>query len=286
MLYCNEWRGYDQNTLYTFFASTLSRRAGCTGYFMGRNLLGNIATMIFVNNVEVGYDRRAVAMPVSGQFLSGSLTAVIGANGAGKSTFLKTLAGLQQAVAGNITFTGGKRPRLAYLPQQAELDRGFPISVFDLVAMGCWPQSGLFGGINQQSATAVTQALETVGMTEMSHLPVGSLSGGQLQRTLFARLLVQQAPLIMLDEPFTGIDTQTTELLLKVIAQWHQEGKTVIAVLHDISMVARHFPHVLYLSAQQNLWGTAHDLLGHFPHQAHACISTEPFSLVAGVANS
>ncbi|KFD04084.1 ATP-binding component of an ABC superfamily zinc transporter [Rahnella aquatilis CIP 78.65 = ATCC 33071] len=253
---------------------------------MGCYLLGNFTTMIFVNNVEVGYDRQAVAMPLNGQFRSGSLTAIIGANGAGKSTFLKTLAGLQQAVTGNITFTGGKRPRLAYLPQQAELDRGFPISVFDLVAMGCWPQSGLFGGINRQSAIAVDKALETVGMTEMSHLPVGSLSGGQLQRTLFARLLVQQAPLIMLDEPFTGIDTQTTDLLLKVIAKWHQEGKTVIAVLHDISMVARHFPHVLYLSAQQNLWGSAQDVLGHFPHQAHACITTEPFSLTTGVANS
>ncbi|AVF35557.1 ABC transporter [Rahnella sikkimica] len=253
---------------------------------MGRDLLGDFTTMIVVNNVEVGYDRHAVAMPLNGQFRSGSLTAIIGANGAGKSTFLKTLAGLQQSVAGDITFTGGKRPRLAYLPQQAELDRGFPISVFDLVAMGCWPQSGLFGGINRQSAAAVAKALETVGMIEMSPLPVGSLSGGQLQRTLFARLLVQQAPLIMLDEPFTGIDSQTTELLLKVIAQWHQEGKTVIAVLHDISMVARHFPRVLYLSASQNLWGSAHDVLGHFPHQAHACVSAEPFSLAAGVANS
>lgn len=242
--------------------------------------------MIFVNNLEVGYDRRAVAMPLCGRFLSGSLTAVIGANGAGKSTFLKTLAGLQSAVAGDITFNQGKRPRLAYLPQQAELDRSFPISVFDIVAMGCWPQSGLFGGINRQSAMNVEQALETVGMTEMASFPVGSLSGGQLQRTLFARLLMQQAPLIMLDEPFTGIDSQTTELLLKVIAQWHREGKTVLAVLHDISMVSRHFPDVLYLSGQQNLWGSAHDVLSHFPHPAHACVSSEPFSLVAGVANS
>lgn len=242
--------------------------------------------MIFVNDVEVGYDRRAVAMPLNGQFACGSLTAVIGANGAGKSTFLKTLAGLQQAVAGEIEFSQGKRPRLAYLPQQAELDRGFPISVFDLIAMGCWPQSGLFGGINRQSALDVAQALDTVGMTKMADLPVGMLSGGQLQRTLFARLLVQQAPLIMLDEPFTGIDSQTTELLLRVIAQWHDEGKTIIAVLHDISMVAQHFPDVVYLSTQQNLWGSAHHVLSHFPHPAHACVSADPFSLVAGVANS
>ncbi len=242
--------------------------------------------MILVNNLEVGYDRRAVAMPLSGRFLTGSLTAVIGANGAGKSTFLKTVAGLQQAITGDFTFSQGQRPRLAYLPQQTELDRGFPINVVDLVAMGCWPQSGLFGGINRQSAANVAQALETVGMTGMEHYPVGSLSGGQLQRTLFARLLVQQAPLIMLDEPFTGIDSQTTALLLNVIAQWHQEGKTVIAVLHDISMVARHFPDVLYLSAQQNLWGSAREVLSHFPNPSHACVSVEPFALAAGVANS
>ena len=97
--------------------------------------------MISVSQLKVGYDRRAVAMPIEGNFSEGSLTAVIGANGAGKSTFLKTLAGLQPAISGNLSFNAaGKpasRPRLAYLPQQAELDRAFPISVFDLVAMGC-----------------------------------------------------------------------------------------------------------------------------------------------------
>ena len=243
--------------------------------------------MISVNQLLVGYDRQAVAMPINGEFSVGSLTAVIGANGAGKSTFLKTLAGLQTPIAGQLAFNeAGRtcpRPRLAYLPQQAELDRAFPISVFDLVAMGCWPQSGLFGGINRRSAQVVSQALDTVGMSSMAHLLVGELSGGQLQRTLFARLLIQQAPLIMLDEPFTGIDSQTTELLLKVIAQWHREGKTVIAVLHDISMVARHFPHVLYLSAQRNIWGDTAEVLSHFPNPTHACVSADTFTLAAGV---
>jgi len=244
--------------------------------------LGHLFTMINISKLEVGYERRPVAMPLSGRIGAGSLTAVIGANGAGKSNFLKTLAGLQPAISGSIEFTGSssknKRPQLAYLPQQAELDRQFPISVFDLVAMGCWPQSGLFGGISRESERQVIEALETVGMTEMRNVAVGELSGGQLQRTLFARLLIQQAPLIMLDEPFTGIDSQTTELLLKVIRQWHQQGKTVIAVLHDIAMVARHFPQVLFLSQQQNIWGTADEVLCHFPHRDHACILADEFS--------
>jgi len=238
--------------------------------------------MINISRLEVGYERRAVAMPLSGRITAGSLTAVIGANGAGKSTFLKTLAGLQPAISGTLTFNSAagknKRPQLAYLPQQAELDREFPISVFDLVAMGCWPQSGLFGGISRQSEQQVLAALETVGMSAMRQFPVGELSGGQLQRTLFARLLIQQAPLIMLDEPFTGIDSQTTQLLLEVIRQWHNEGKTVIAVLHDIAMVARHFPEVLFLSPQQNLWGTADEVLCHFPHRDHACVLADEFS--------
>lgn len=244
--------------------------------------MGHLVTMINLSNLEVGYERRAVAMPLSGQITAGSLTAVIGANGAGKSTFLKTLAGLQPAISGSIEFTEGsargKRPQLAYLPQQAELDRQFPISVFDLVAMGCWPQSGLFGGISRESQRHVTEALDTVGMTDMRNVAVGELSGGQLQRTLFARLLIQKAPLIMLDEPFTGIDSQTTELLLKVIRQWHEQGRTVIAVLHDIAMVARHFPQVLFLSQQQNIWGKADDVLCHFPHRDHACILADEFS--------
>jgi len=239
--------------------------------------------MITVKKLEVGYDRRAVAAPIDGRIEAGSLTAVIGANGAGKSTFLKTLAGLQSPIAGDIIFNssdaGKKRPRLAYLPQQAELDRTFPIRVFDLVAMGCWPQSGLFGGISRQSRNQVEQALHTVGMTEMAYSPVGELSGGQLQRALFARLLIQQSPLIMLDEPFTGIDSQTIALLLQVIQQWYQQGKTVIAVLHDISMVAEHFPQVLFLSQEQNIWGSADDVLCHFPHRHHACVSTDSFSV-------
>jgi len=239
--------------------------------------------MITVKQLEVGYDRRAVAAPIDGRFEAGSLTAVIGANGAGKSTFLKTLAGLQSAIGGNIAFNspeaGKKRPRLAYLPQQAELDRTFPIRVFDLVAMGCWPQSGLFGGINRESRNQVEQALNTVGMSEMAYFPVGELSGGQLQRALFARLLIQQAPLIMLDEPFTGIDSQTIALLLRVIQQWYQQGKTVIAVLHDISMVAEHFPQVLFLSQDQNIWGSADEVLCHFPHRNHACVSADSFSV-------
>ncbi|EOU3146795.1 metal ABC transporter ATP-binding protein [Yersinia enterocolitica] len=239
--------------------------------------------MINLKNTEIGYDNHALTPPIDGCFVAGSLTAIIGANGAGKSTLLKTLAGLQPAVAGQITFTGGRVPQMAYLPQQAELDRQFPIVVQDVVAMGCWPQSGLLGGINHQSRQRINQALSAVGMQDMARQPVGELSGGQLQRVLFARLLVQQAQLILLDEPFTGIDSQTVGLLLEVIHQLHTEGRTIIAVLHDMSMVEEHFPHALWLTPQGHCWQSAEQVLvqWHHSHGSSCSFSSRPSTLRA-----
>lgn len=221
--------------------------------------------MMTLRKAAVGYDSSPLFPPLCGQFATGSLTAVIGVNGAGKSTLLKSLAGLRPLLSGHLDFVDGKPPAIAYLPQQAELDRQFPILVSDLVAMGCWPQSGLFGGTSGRSMLEIASALDQLGMSAMARVPVGELSGGQMQRVLFARLLVQQAPLILLDEPFTGIDAATRQLLLQVIAQLHGQGKTVIAVLHDMSMVANHFHQALLLTPQGCHWDSAEQVLSHFP---------------------
>ncbi|QNK31505.1 ABC transporter ATP-binding protein [Serratia sp. JUb9] len=217
--------------------------------------------MIALHQATVGYGDLPLFPPLSGHFASGSLTAVIGVNGAGKSTLLKTIAGLLPLQGGSLKFSPHPPPAIAYLPQQLELDRQFPITVGDLVAMGCWRRSGIFGAVKRAQRQCITEALETVGMTSLVHRPLNALSGGQLQRALFARLLVQQTPLILLDEPFTGIDTATTGLLLRVIEQLHRQGKTLIAVLHDMAMVADHFPQALLLSAQHCRWGTADEVL-------------------------
>ncbi|CNI24936.1 MULTISPECIES: ABC transporter ATP-binding protein [Yersinia] len=235
--------------------------------------------MINLRNIEIGYEQHALTPPINGCFLAGSLTAIIGANGTGKSTLLKTLAGLQPTVSGQIAFTGGKAPQIAYLPQQAELDKQFPIAVQDVVAMGCWPQSGLLGGINLQSRQRIKQALSIVGMQDMARWPVGELSGGQLQRVLFARLLVQQAPLILLDEPFTGIDSHTLQLLLEVIHRLHNEGRTIIAVLHDMSMVAEHFPHALWLTPQGYCWQSSEQVLAQWHHSHHSSCALSSLDL-------
>ncbi|MBF1994842.1 metal ABC transporter ATP-binding protein [Serratia symbiotica] len=221
--------------------------------------------MITLQQAEIGYGSVPLFSPLSGHFATGSLTAVVGVNGAGKSTLLKTLAGLQPLQGGSLHFSGNQPPRMAYLPQQTELDRQFPIRVSDLVAMGNWAKSGMFGGLSKCASRHIAEALECVGMTAMASRPVGELSGGQLQRVLFARLLVQQAPLILLDEPFTGIDSATTQLLVQVIEQLHRQGRTLIAVLHDMSLVTNHFPQVLLLTPQCCHWGDADRVLEHIP---------------------
>lgn len=231
--------------------------------------------MIALRHAVFGYGTGALFPPLSGRFNRGSLTAVIGSNGAGKSTLLKTIAGLLPLQGGRIDYGDSKFPSIAYLPQQAELDRQFPVVVNDVVAMGCWRRWGMLGGLTASARAQIAEALATVGMSQMTHAPVSELSGGQLQRVLFARLLTQQAPLILLDEPFTGIDSATIGLLLRVIARLHQQGKTVIAVLHDMAMVAGHFPQALLLTQHDCHWGDADRVLAQLPllHAANASVS-------------
>src|SRR5690606_26736084 len=127
----------------------------------------------------------------------------------------------------------------------AEIDRSFPLSTYDLVAMGLWSGSGLFGSIGRKDRARIEQALAAVGLIGFERRPLSTLSGGQMQRALFARLLLQDAPVILLDEPFTAIDARTTADLLDLVRRWHDESRTVVAVLHDLDTVRRIFPETL-----------------------------------------
>lgn len=185
---------------------------------------------------------------ISYQFLKGSLTAVFGPNGGGKSTFLKIISRLIKPNSGVIK-TCIKHPSdLAYLAQCKDIDRTFPILVEDVVAMGLWSKIGIFRGLSQQDCPLVNDALNQVGLAGFNKRCLTELSGGQLQRLLFARLIAQQASIILLDEPFTGIDLQTTKDLLKLIQLWHAEGKTIIAVLHDIEIIRKFFPESILIA--------------------------------------
>jgi zinc/manganese transport system ATP-binding protein len=213
-----------------------------------------------LHNLTVSYRRHPALHHVSGHFARGSLTAVIGPNGAGKSTLLKSLAGLVKPER-HARMDCMPGLRLAYLPQHSELDRGFPLNVRDCVLMGLWAQMGALGSATPSMQARVDAALEAVGLQGFEARPVGTLSSGQLQRALFARLLVQDADIILLDEPFNAVDSKTTAGLLAIVQQWHQQGRTVVAVLHNDAQVREHFPQTLLLARECIAWGASAEVL-------------------------
>lgn len=211
---------------------------------------------IELRDLTVAYNRNPAIRQLTGSFAPGSLTAIIGPNGAGKSTLLKTIVGALRPTSGTVELNGLSRSELAYLPQQAEIDRTFPITVADIVVMGAWARIGVGIGVDRALAGCASAALSAVGLEGFGRRPVGSLSAGQFQRVLFARLLLQDARVILLDEPFTAIDTRTTRELLDLVVRWHRrEERTVIAVLHDFDQVRAHFPQALLLARELIAWG-------------------------------
>ncbi|SON56406.1 putative zinc transport system ATP-binding protein AdcC [Hartmannibacter diazotrophicus] len=210
---------------------------------------------IQLQDVTVTYDRHPAVHHVSGSFAPGSLTAVAGPNGAGKSTMLKAIMGELPVSEGSIDLGGLKRRDFGYLPQAAEIDRTFPISVAETVMLGAWCRFGAFAAIRGPSLQQARRALAAVGLEGFERRPVGTLSAGQFQRVLFARLLLQDARVILLDEPFTAIDERTTRDLMLIVRRWHADGRTVIAVLHDFEQVRTHFPQTLLLARHKIGWG-------------------------------
>jgi zinc/manganese transport system ATP-binding protein len=211
--------------------------------------------------VSFGWRERVAIRDLSGAFERGSLTAVVGPNGAGKSTLIKGIMGVLSPLRGRIRLGGDTRDDMACLPQVGELDRSFPISTYDLVAMGAWRRVGAWGRFDAAERERVWQALETVGMADFGARVIGTLSGGQLQRALFARLLLHDAQTLLLDEPFAAVDRATTEDLMALLLRWNDEGRTVIAVLHDLDMVRASFPQALLLAGQAVGWGATADVL-------------------------
>jgi zinc/manganese transport system ATP-binding protein len=238
-------------------------------------------------NLTLGYDRHPAVHHLDGAVRTGSLTAVIGPNGAGKSTLFKGVVGVIKPLAGRIERNGVRPQDIAYLPQVAEIDRTFPISVYDMVAMGLWRGKGLFGGIGRKDQGSVEGAIAAVGLTGFEPRAIGTLSGGQMQRMLFARLLLQDARLIVLDEPFNAIDAKTCNDLLELVRRWHSEQRTVLAAMHDLDVVKAHFPEALLLAREPVAWGATADVLTPenmlkarrmceaFDEQAEACVVAE-----------
>ena len=212
-------------------------------------------------DLTLGYDRHPAVHHLNGTVEAGSLTAVVGPNGAGKSTLFKAIVGALKPLAGHIERDGFIAHDIAYLPQVADIDRTFPINVYDMVAMGLWRRKGVFGSIGRDARGAVETSITAVGLTGFEQRAIGSLSGGQMQRMLFARLLVQDARIIVLDEPFGAIDSRTAEDLMHLVRRWHTERRTVLAATHDIELVRAAFPRTLMLAREPVAWGATRDVL-------------------------
>lgn len=212
-----------------------------------------------LNDLTLGYDGHPAVHHLNGAFEQGSLTAIVGPNGSGKSTLLKGIMGTLPAIGGSIERNG----EIAYLPQSAEIDRSFPATVSELVGLGLWNKLGTFGGLGRADREQIGEALHAVGLDGFTRRPIDTLSGGQMQRALFARVLLQEAQVVLLDEPFAAVDERTIAHLVPLIVEWQREGRTIIAVLHDLELVRRHFPQTLLLAREAIAWGSTVVALNH-----------------------
>ncbi|WP_241578444.1 metal ABC transporter ATP-binding protein [Rosenbergiella nectarea] len=207
--------------------------------------------MIQFTQLYAGYAGRSITSAINGSLPQGSLTALTGDNGCGKSTLLKTLAGLLPACGGRYHCDSDN---IALLPQQQGLDRTFPLSVKDIVCMGGWSQRSWYGRLPHAVNRRIDEALALTGLSDRVNTPLSQLSGGQLQRTLFARMWVQDSDIWLLDEPFTGVDETTMVQLMELVAQASERGKTIVVVLHDEQLVRRYFTRQLVLTPGSVQW--------------------------------
>ena len=217
--------------------------------------------MIRCQALRWGAAGQPLTPPVDFELLKGSLTAVIGANGSGKSSLLKVIAGLQKPLTGKVFLDVSRKGSLSFLPQQQHLDRQFPISLQELVAAGFWG--------SKQSPELRSQRLKTVledwCLSGLEQRPLMALSGGELQRALLARLSLAQTPLLLLDEPHAALDELGQSLLWKHIHQWHAEGRTLVVVCHDLAAVRQHIPHTLLINSSGCLLGPSTELIRQQP---------------------
>ncbi len=209
-------------------------------------------TALSVTGLTVAYTGAPAIEDVTARFAAAAMTAIIGPNGAGKSTLLKAALGLIPAVAGEVRVFGQplakSLPRIAYVPQRASVDWDFPARALDVVLMGLYRQTGALGRIGAQETAFARACLARVGMQAFETRQIGALSGGQQQRVFLARALAQRADLYLLDEPFAGVDAATESAIIAVLQSLRDEGRSIVAVHHDLATVPAYFDRVLLLN--------------------------------------
>ena len=206
---------------------------------------------IEIKNLSVKYDRQIALKSIDLLIKSGQMIAVIGQNGSGKSTLIKAMLGLIPAQFDSILFYGKSlsevRSQIAYIPQRETIDWDFPISVYEVVAMGLLSSKKWWARTSKLEKQVIFEALTKVGLVAEMNKQIGELSGGQQQRVFLARALVQQADLLIMDEPFSGVDMRSQALIFDVMKSLKSEGKTILIVHHDLATVAANFDEVIVL---------------------------------------
>lgn len=225
------------------------------------------------HQLVLGYGGLAAVDGITGAFAAGRCTVIVGPNGSGKSTLLKAIAGRIQPLAGAVRLEGVSPGRIAYLPQDSGVDRAFPITVADFVALGAARGLGLLRGLGAADRTAVAEAIEATGLGGLTRRPIGELSGGQFQRALFARTMAENAPVILLDEPFTAQDSRTEADLIQIIGRWRDEQRTMVIVLHDLALARALGDEALVMARGCLAWGPTADVLtpDHLRRAQDAC---------------
>ena len=218
--------------------------------------------MITCKALRWGAPGQPLTPAVDFELVKGSLTGVIGANGSGKSSLLKVIAGLQKPLAGKVILDVPRRGSLSFLPQQQHLDRQFPISLQELVAAGFWGSKQT----PQQRSQRLQAVLEDWCLSGLEHRPLMALSGGELQRALLARMSLAEAPVLLLDEPHAALDEQGQILLWKHIHAWHADGRTLVVVCHDLTAVRQHIPQALLIKRSGCVLAPSKELILQQPH--------------------
>jgi manganese/iron transport system ATP-binding protein/manganese/zinc/iron transport system ATP- binding protein len=227
--------------------------------------MSSVENRLALESVSAGYNNQRVLQDLTFQVTHGGQVAVVGPNGAGKSTLFKVLVGLLPLRSGQILIhgqpLGAHTDCVAYVPQRSEVDWRFPVTVSDVVMMGRYNRQGWLRQPDRNDRVAVQRALEQMNIADLARRPIGDLSGGQQQRVFLARALAQEPHILLMDEPFTGVDTTTQETTLALLAQLREQQVTVLVTTHDLSMAAERFENVLLLNRQLIAYGPAKEVL-------------------------
>lgn len=203
---------------------------------------------IKIKNLSVAYDVEPVIWDINVEIEKGKLTAIVGPNGAGKSTLFKTILGLIQPLTGEISITSNTNNLLSYVPQTSSIDWDFPATVFDVVLMGRYQNLGLFKRPTKKDKEIAEKAIKKVDLKEFSNRQINNLSGGQKQRVFLARALAQGTDLYLLDEPFQGVDAHSEKMIVSILRELVNEGKTIVIVHHDLQTIEEYFDNVALIN--------------------------------------